>query len=265
MSTQFRLRKSVRNLTDSELQDFRDAIAELKRIHDRRGYTQIAGIHGYPDFDCFHSRGARWHDFGMRLFLPWHRAYLYNLEMSLNEINERNDLALPWWDWTSQTTIQEGLPQAYSDESLPNGDRNPLYDAELPLTSAGENGRSYRRSGDPQNFDGIGEWLADLLENNDFGSFSDQLQNLHGAIHVWVGGSMAEVDWAAYDPIFWAHHSMVDRIWRMWQLRHGPCHMPEEYLDVTLAPFNQTVRQVLNIYNMGYDYASSVVTEGGNI
>lgn len=202
---------------------------------------------------------------GMRLFLPWHRAYLYNFEMYLNEINQRNDLAIPWWDWTSRKSSEEGIPNAYSTQSLSDGSKNPLYDAQLPMASAGINGRTYRRLGNPQNLRQLEQWLVRLLENNDYGSFSDQLQSVHGGIHVWVGGSMADVDWAAFDPIFWAHHSMVDRIWRLWQLKHGIYNMPEGYLDVTLAPFNLTVRQVLNVYNLGYDYASSSVVVDGNM
>jgi tyrosinase len=71
---------------------------------------------------------------------------------------------------------------------------------------------------------------------------------------------MAEVATAAYDPIFWSHHCMIDRIWWLWQLRNGNSGMPPDLLDLVLEPFNLTVKNVLSIYDLGYDYASSQVS-----
>jgi tyrosinase len=44
---------------------------------------------------------------------------------------------------------------------------------------------------------------------NDFLDFSTQIEELHGRVHVWVGGTMASILFAAFDPIFWAHHTMI--------------------------------------------------------
>jgi hypothetical protein len=33
--------------------------------------------------------------------------------------------------------------------------------------------------------------------------------------------------------------------------------MPSNILDLPLPPFNYTVKDVLNIYNLGYDYATA--------
>lgn len=49
---------------------------------------------------------------------------------------------------------------------------------------------------------------------------------------------------AAYDPLFWAHHAMVDRLWRLWQLQHtGVAFIDRDLLDVALCPFPMTVRR----------------------
>src|SRR5207237_349537 len=82
------------------------------------------------------------------------------------------------------------------------------------------------------------------------------LEDIHGAVHVWVGGEMGRIDWAAYDPIFWAHHANIDRLWARWQLTHSPI-FPRSYLDRALPPFPMTVRQTLDVSGLGYDYASS--------
>ena len=31
---------------------------------------------------------------------------------------------------------------------------------------------------------------------------------------------MGTIAFAAYDPIFWAHHTMIDRLWRLWHQKH---------------------------------------------
>ena len=31
---------------------------------------------------------------------------------------------------------------------------------------------------------------------------------------------MSDQNWAAYDPIFWAHHTNIDRLWSLWQLNN---------------------------------------------
>ena len=102
------------------------------------------------------------------------------------------------------------------------------------------------------------EEIAELLKLKDYGDFSDGLEDIHNRIHGWVGGrcgDMSYVPFAAYDPIFWCHHSMIDRIFWLWQI--GPGHsLPIQIYNEVLDPFNLTVRQVLNIYQLGYDYAS---------
>jgi tyrosinase len=99
--------------------------------------------------------------------------------------------------------------------------------------------------------------LDDLLAIKGFVDFSNALQDTHDAIHGWVGGVMSQVSFAAFDPIFWAHHCMVDRIWWMWQNRQGNSTMPEALLNHSLPPFGKTVREVLDVNELGYEYAGA--------
>ena len=49
---------------------------------------------------------------------------------------------------------------------------------------------------------------------------------------------------------------MVDRLWRLWQLRHtGVASLRPDFLDAVLAPFPMTVRMTLDVNSLGYDYA----------
>jgi hypothetical protein len=42
-----------------------------------------------------------------------------------------------------------------------------------------------------------------VLELRDFLDFSSALEALHDRVHVWVGGHMGLIPFAAFDPIFW--------------------------------------------------------------
>lgn len=72
---------------------------------------------------------------------------------------------------------------------------------------------------------------------------------------------MGIVATAAFDPIFWAHHAMIDRIWYLWQLRHGVRNIPAVYLDKAVFP-GYTVEQVLDVQALGYSYGTSTATAG---
>jgi tyrosinase len=68
---------------------------------------------------------------------------------------------------------------------------------------------------------------------------------------------MGDVTTAAYDPIFFAHHCMIDRIWYLWQVRHGNGGIHQALRDLPLVPFGKTTRDVLDVQGLGYEYASS--------
>ena len=99
--------------------------------------------------------------------------------------------------------------------------------------------------------------VDDCLGKTDWLDFCLALEDVHDGVHGWVSGDMGVVGTAAFDPIFWAHHTMIDRLWWLWQLRHGNGSIPPNLLDVVLAPFNMKVRDVLNVQSLGYDYAAA--------
>lgn len=245
-----RHRRSARRLTAGQLAGFRRAIAEAQKVHDNRGYQAWAGIHGLPlPISCVHHR---------ELFLPWHRAYLYLFEKALQDLVP--GVTLPWWDWTNHG---EGVPGPYAKRKA-NGRKNPLFDSPIQAsgrTSAGQ-ARTSRTPGPPGGLPSAGTVEA-VLKNRDFLTFQTQLESLHDGVHVWVGGTMGEIPTSAYDPLFWAHHCMIDRIWYLWQLRHPGAGVPAALLDRALAPFPMTVRETIDVTRLGYDYAASTAAAKG--
>ena len=244
-AVQLRHRRSARRLSKRQLADLREAITLAQRIGDDRGYQYWAGIHGLPlPVHCQH---------GSELFLPWHRAYLYFFEKALQD--RVPGVTLPWWDWRDHS---EPLPAAYARARTEEGRKNPL--ASSPIQPAGRRQpnekRTWREPGDPSWLPSTGE-VAQVRRNRDYFTFQNQLEGLHNGVHGFVGGTMGAVATSAYDPIFWAHHCMIDRIWYLWQLDHPGARLPARYLDLALPPFEMTVRETLDVTALGYDYAAA--------
>jgi tyrosinase len=70
---------------------------------------------------------------------------------------------------------------------------------------------------------------------------------------------MSQVPTAGYDPVFMAHHSTIDRLWYLWQMRHPGMNPPASIMQSVLTPFPMTVAQTLDIRTLGYEYAVQVV------
>lgn len=221
-------------------------------INDDRGYAYWAGIHGLPrPIGCDNAHGTPY-------FLPWHRAYLYFFERALRD--RVPDATLTWWDWRVHD-----IPPLFGDETADNTP-NPLHSAPVdPLAlEQGHNARppidvppnTERQPSAPAALPSRNE-VAAVLERGDFVDFTAAVEALHDRVHGWVGGHMGIIAFAAFDPIFWAHHSMIDRLWRIWQLQHPGALPPSAILDQALPPFRMTVRQTLDNTALGYDYAAS--------
>jgi tyrosinase len=263
-SVQFTYRRSIENMSSADLQNLRMAYSQMMTIRDNRGYNFFAGIHGVPGWYCWHHQRARRFNVALRLFLPWHRAYLYMFEQAARDTVP--DAFIPWWDWRSETSHTEGIPRAFAEQDF-DGQPNPLAKAHISVPNANPpTDRDTRRfPGDPSELPTSSQ-VNFALSLSDYGDFSDELEGIHDGVHIWaggIGGDMAAVPFAAWDPIFWSHHSMIDRIWWLWQLRHGINNIPSELLDQELAPFPFTVRRVLNVHELGYDYAGTVTMVGG--
>jgi tyrosinase len=237
-----RMRRNVNLLTPDQLARLRAAWEALYGLDDERGYAHHAGLHGLPlPTECTHDD---------TLWLPWHRAYLYFFEMALRDIDPT--VTLPWWSWASGR-----LPQAHTAEPA----TNPLHHAAIPPDAQVPGGpaETVRAGPEPGRLPTQPQ-ISRVLQRGDFLDFSAGLRQLHNRVHVEIGGSMALVENAAFDPIFWAHHSYVDRAWRLWQLAHPASALPQGVLDRALPPFAMTVRQTMSVTTLGYDYARSTVS-----
>jgi tyrosinase len=252
-------RQNIANLSADELATFRQCIGQSMAINDNRGFIHFAGLHGLPSFLCKH---------GSPLFLPWHRAYLYMFEMSLRDISP--NVSLPWWDWTSDASHATGIPSAYTDaapNSLLSSETGLPDDTLAQVQSQAPDSldfsvtppRTVRAPGPPEELP-TADIIQSVLSEATFDGFTGRLEDQHNQVHGWVGGSMSIIPLAAFDPVFWAHHTMIDRLWYMWQLNNPNGGVGSVPLTQALEGFPLTVSQVLNINQLGYEYATKVTT-----
>lgn len=264
MAADIRIRAGVHNLTTQQVADLRNAYGLLQGISDNRGYQYLAGLHGVPSWYCWHhqqnSRTAQ----QMELFLPWHRAYLYNFEMALRD--RVPGVTLPWWDWTLRPPQANGLPKIFTDPKEADGKPNPLkqFKINLPHTNPRVVHTTKRQPAPADQLPARPDVDA-ALAKTDWSDFTDAVESLHDQVHGWVSGDMGVIGTAAFDPIFWCHHAMIDRLWYVWQVRNGNGNISPDLLDEVLTPFNFKVRDVLNVTTLGYDYAAgqAAVPVGG--
>ena len=247
-------RKNVALLSDEELAAFRRAVDEVKEISkavrsDRRGFFENAGQHGVPYWRCPHHTPDR-------LFLPWHRAALYRFEQALQD--RVPGVTLPWWDWSTTREIPEPFAVAEVD-----GEPNTLFKSETLATAAD------RRDGRPvveetfrlgTSFNRLptDDEVNEVLGLTTFLDFSDGLEELHDTVHGLVDGTMGDIAYAAFDPLFWVHHCMIDRIWWLWQRENRINAVPTAgWEQIVLEPFNMTIRDTLIANALGYEYADT--------
>lgn len=256
------IRFNLRRLQAEDIQDLRDAYSAMYEISetapgDRRGYWALARGHGYDEDLCHNDS---------RVFLTWHRAYAYMFEKALNSALQwkRGDsslqLTLPFWDWTTfdaATDATNGIPRLLDDPTYTDASGvsrpNPLYSARSMYRIVSQNlqGAQQFTSRYPGRFraeiPNLAADVARYLDNPEFARFSNDFNSgAHGAIHVRVGGAdpasplprqtgdMTQVVSAAYDPIFWLHHAMVDKIWFDWQTAHGNSTVPQHVVDTVV-------------------------------
>lgn len=179
-------------------------------------------------------------------FLPWHRQFLWEFETNLLEHDSTGLLTgIPFWDWTADQDPQSGPwtadflggtgdqddgdivktgPFALSEDWL------MFDDPEYPLTRSLGNATVLPSPGEVAQALQIDQydaspWTEEVDASLGFRNFlegwrPDDESALHNSVHRWVGGLMNTMA-SPFDPVFWLHHSFVDRIWYEWQSLHG--------------------------------------------
>lgn len=223
-----RVRKNAVTLDDGERDRFLEAMAT---IND-------AGNGPFRGFRAMHVRDSQPEAHGAAGFLPWHRAYILDLERSLQEIDAT--VAMPYW------RFDEPAPTLFADAFMGMPDPDPdngdeiLYPPGHPLEfwRTDTNDPIERRPlwsdiNDPppqQIRDRFGRPMDWVISQNatlalggadhDYAAFRGMEGAPHGSAHVSFSGPISSVPTAAKDPLFFMLHTNVDRLWAFWQWFH---------------------------------------------
>jgi len=142
-------------------------------------------------------------------FLPWHRLMLYQFEGVIREVLHDEDFALPYWNPVTGNPDDLVVPAVFRDpgSTLYNGTR-------WFWVNGGERIDTLYR--DWLTLDALNEKFYIESPNGSLGFNPRMDQNPHFFTHVALGGDMAEFSTVGADPLFYLHHSNMDRIWESW-------------------------------------------------
>lgn len=270
------VRKNINTLSPSEKAKY---IQGVKLLKTNGTYNQFVSNHSGPVMPLAHWGPA---------FLPWHREYLRRFELALQQVLGDSDYAVPYWDWGQDALYDNQINTPLWANNFMGGNGSPVTlgpfsASQWEIFPSGNLNRNITNSSLPsvnQVFDTLSisqydssPWNIDSNENN---SFRQSLEVIHGDVHVWVGGNMANMD-SPNDPVFWLHHSNVDRIWAIWQCKNGITN----YLPVNGGPSGENLNDpmipwdsgsdivrpsdVLNFESLGYTYDTLVKDKPGRI
>jgi tyrosinase len=207
-----RIRKNANALTTAERNRFVAALAQLNN----------QGLGRFADFRNMHTDVSSPQAHGAPGFLPWHRAYLLDLERELQAIDP--SVALPYW------RFDQPAPNVFTGDFLgvANAVGTVQFSNTNPLqfwTTDGVQGisRSPRNNWNPGTQPGPGVITeADTFAlGTQYPAFSVMEGNPHGTAHTRWNGFIRQIGTAAKDPLFFLLHCNVDRLWAKWQRLNG--------------------------------------------
>lgn len=291
-----RIRKGIHKVDDEFWAKYTRALNLMKALpdHDPRSFHAQSNIH------CIYGAGAAYQQFNSsppQIFevhfnwfvLPFHRMFVYFHERILGSLIGDPTFAVPYWAWDIQNEtnpLANGIMDMYSNRSLPFFDEQRAQN-HLPPNPVDLN---FQRGGvlNPD----IGEvvfgnyymiWRTMIGETTTqkafFGGKVSLSTNIsrydgagipemgpHGGAHLWTGEEGDGLDMGvsytgARDPIFFAHHSEVDRLWVTWKKLGGKDIEDPDWLDTEFLLYDEnanlvrvSVRQSLDNERMRYEF-----------
>ncbi|XP_057949157.1 polyphenol oxidase, chloroplastic-like [Malania oleifera] len=289
-SSALRVRPAAHLVDDEYVTKYTKAVELMKALpdDDPRSFKQQANVHcaycdgayqqvGFPSLDLqVHNS---W------LFFPFHRFYLYFHEKILGKLIGDPTFVLPFWNWDSPPGMQ--MPAMYSNP------KSPLYDAlrdashwPPSVVDLAFNGKDTTASTKDLVASNLSVMYRQMVSNGKNASLflgnpyragdepdpgAGSIENFpHGPVHVWCGDrtqpnleDMGNFYSAGRDPIFYAHHANVDRMWTVWKGLGGKRadFTDSDWLDSGFLFYDENaqlvrvkVRDCLDTKKMGYVY-----------
>ena len=166
-----------------------------------------------------------------KIFLPWHRWYILQMENFLQTLDCR--VTIPYWDWSKKSKTWwkssniRGIwcPGAHclggdgskeDDHCVKNG---PFRKQQWTLIQSAGGGclkRNFAKYIALGDHDAVKMTLS--MSISLFRVFEWIIrEKFHNDLHDGVAGSMASHVTSSNAPEFWLHHSFLDKLWYNWQ------------------------------------------------
>jgi tyrosinase len=206
-----RIRKNANALTVPERNRFRSALATLNS----------RGMGKFSDFRKVHGPEGYYEEHAEAGFLPWHRAFILDLERELQNIDP--SVTLPYWrfDQPAPNVFSQDF-MGVADPSDPNGSvrfstTNPLQFFTTDGVVGVARPAAFNTQTQAARVVNEAATLALGAPGDIFARFRRMELNPHGSAHTNFGGSIRDPTTAAKDPLFFLLHANVDRLWAKWQ------------------------------------------------
>ncbi|KAK7374177.1 hypothetical protein VNO80_07603 [Phaseolus coccineus] len=289
-SAKLRVRKPFHLLDEEDIAKFEKGIALMKALpdDDPRSFIQQAKVHcaycngayhlSHPFQDTKFDIHRSW------FFFPFHRWYIYFFERILGNLIGDPNFALPFWSWDSIEGMQ--MPTYFTNlnsslyHKLRHQKHLPPHVVDLNYASNSNYVPSHKQ---------VSYNLATMYKQMVLASTTELFMGSpfrlgdnprpgpgsveaapHNTVHTWVGGAetphhedMGTFYTAARDPIFYGHHSNLDRMWAIWKtLGEGRRdYSDQDWLDSEFFFYDENanfvrvkVRDCIDTKNLGYVY-----------
>ncbi|XP_058089017.1 aureusidin synthase-like [Magnolia sinica] len=287
-SSPMRIRRPAHLVDEEYIAKYQKALSIMKQLsyEDPRSYLRQANMH------CIYCTGAYNQENSTSLlkihrswlFFPWHRIMIYFHERILGKLIGDDTFALPYWNWDAPPGMV--IPSMYLNGSFLDKDRDNSH---LPPQVTDIN-FDYVESGLGSE-DQIATNVAFMYHQMVSGAKKPELfmgckykageegscdgpgtieLAPHNALHTWVGSNlhperenMGAFYSAARDPVFYAHHANIDRMWTIWKRlrRNRPEFVDPEWLDSYFYFHDENaqlvrikIRDCLDITKLRYSY-----------
>jgi hypothetical protein len=187
--------------------------------------------------------------------------YVFFFEQIIRNVLHDPTFTLPYWNYSVSTPGIHGvMPKEFRMQNDPvfgslfQANRNPGVNAGNPIDQGQPDSPLATTALAKCNYKTVGVQQG-FCQTLDF--------PLHGNVHVLVGTNqnMGNVPTAANDPIFWMHHSNIDRLWASWnragrQNPNDPAFLNKTFTfaDGNGNSVTATVKDFLSITPLKYNY-----------
>ncbi|RKP05210.1 hypothetical protein THASP1DRAFT_32954, partial [Thamnocephalis sphaerospora] len=254
--TTTRQRREFRQLSHAERLTFLNSIKTLQEGPRPNRYDQYVQLYASKFLNSQYSAQ----------FLPWHRAYLFEVEKVLQTIDP--SITIPYWDWAYDYEAPHTsllLSSAYFGGNGDHSHDNCVVDGVFADWKPNSDNDCIVRTYDGG--DHINPWWSwdDLrklpLSQSGYVQFSDTTQSGYVYLPRAIGGQLATTR-APDDPLFFLIYAFVDKLWADWQkMSEGNANAYSgRNFDQTSAKKTDTlfydyhVEDVMDTRSLCYDY-----------